>query len=103
MISQNIRRINIKSRVPIFGTRLPYSQSVPATSSCDTRTALQTYTLLVEYYAAQRTTVDAVPGHELRRDRIHAAREGDLGDVEFLLQQVVDNLDHPPQPSASPS
>lgn len=32
---------------------------------------------------------------ELRRSRIHTTRKGDLGDVEFILQQVVDNLDHP--------
>lgn len=30
---------NKKSRAPIFGTRLPYPQSVTATSSCDTRTS----------------------------------------------------------------
>lgn len=31
--------IKQKSRAPIFGTRLPYPQSVTATSSYDTRTS----------------------------------------------------------------
>ena len=57
--------------------------------------ALRTYTLLVECNAALRAAVDVVLGHELRRSRIHTTRKGDLGDVEFILQQVVDNLDHP--------
>lgn len=42
-IAQNISfrcsQQNKKSRAPIFGTRLPYPQSVTATSSYDTRTS----------------------------------------------------------------
>ena len=46
----------------------------------------------VERNAAQGAAVDLVVGIELSRGGVDAAGKGDLGDVELVLQQIVDNF-----------
>ena len=45
--------------------------------------------------AAQRTAVDGPGGGVLLRGGVDAAGEGDLRDVELVLQERIDELDHP--------
>lgn len=56
--------------------------------------ALGAAAVLVQRDAAERAAVDAPLDLELAGGGVDAAREGDLRDIELVLEQRVDNLDH---------
>ena len=56
--------------------------------------ALGADAVLVQRDAAQRAAVDLLRGRILLRSGVHAAGEGELCDVQLVLEQVVDDLDH---------
>ena len=57
-------------------------------------TALRANAILVERDAAKRTTVDLFPVAKLTRASVHTTGEGDLRDVKFVFQQIINDLDH---------
>ena len=57
-------------------------------------TALRAYAFFVQRDAAERAAVNAAANGEFCRSGIDSAGEGDFGNVQLVLQQVVDNLDH---------
>ena len=56
--------------------------------------ALGANPVLIERDAAEGAAVNLLAGVELGAGGIHATGEGEFGNVEFVLEQVIDNLDH---------
>lgn len=56
--------------------------------------ALGADAFFVQSDAAERATVDFVVGFKLGRRRIDAAGERDFGNVQFILEEIVDDFDH---------
>ena len=57
-------------------------------------TALGAHAIFIQCNSAQRATVNVILGVEFRRCRIDTTYKGNLGNVQLVFQQVIDNLNH---------
>ena len=56
--------------------------------------ALRAYAFLIEGDTAERAALNFLLYRELCASCVHTAGEGNLGDVELVLEQFIDDLDH---------